>query len=98
MMSEKSCLISCGEISIDDHWKKTARKLRMSRKKIENFVEGEEGMNLLRQDSVDSKKYNVSGSPTLLINGKKSNSIYADTKDVKAAICSAFTLAPNECK
>lgn len=44
----------------------------------------------------ENQKYGVAGSPTLIINGKKSAS-GRDAKSLLAAICSGFETAPAEC-
>ncbi|MCK9615874.1 MAG: hypothetical protein M0R48_10390, partial [Candidatus Omnitrophica bacterium] len=52
---------------------------------------------LLKENEVDSQKYNASASPTLIINGVKSDAIYKDATTIEGAICSAFTEAPSVC-
>lgn len=55
-----------------------------------------EGEQLTEEDSNAAKSAGVSGSPTLVINGVKSNS--ARTAEAyKTAVCSAFTASPEEC-
>ncbi len=44
----------------------------------------------------DNIKYNVAGSPTLIINGGEVNSL-RDSASLLATICSAFNEAPKEC-
>lgn len=44
----------------------------------------------------DNEKYNVGGSPTLVINGSESNS-GRDSKSLLKSICSAFNNPPKEC-
>ncbi|MEI7619982.1 MAG: hypothetical protein WCJ57_00220 [Candidatus Falkowbacteria bacterium] len=45
----------------------------------------------------DNAKYNVGGSPTLIINGAESQS-GRDPKSLMASICAGFENAPEECK
>jgi hypothetical protein len=45
----------------------------------------------------DNEKYNVGGSPTLVINGE-TNGTARDSASLLKAICSAFTTAPAECE
>ncbi len=45
----------------------------------------------------DNEKYNVQGSPTLIINGEEIQS-NRDSQSLLNAICSAFTTAPEECQ
>jgi len=95
---EKSCVISCGAVKLDDYWKETAGKLKMDVRKIEDFASSPEGIAYLKENYADSQKYNVSASPTLIINGVKTDAIYNGDKAVKEAICSAFTTAPGVCQ
>ena len=48
-------------------------------------------------DKADNEKYAIGGSPTLVINGEMVNS-GRDSASIMAAICSAFNVAPEECK
>ena len=69
----------------------------MDIKKIESAAYGEEGINLLKQNEADANKYGVSGSPTLVINGVKSDAMYSGATATQQAICSAFNTVPAEC-
>lgn len=97
-INEKSCAISCGEIKLQDYWKKGAKELGIDTGKIEAFVYGKDSMSLLKQDEADAKKYNVSASPTLVINGTRSNAVSGGAQAIKQAICSAFTDQPENCR
>jgi thiol-disulfide isomerase/thioredoxin len=81
----------------DECWKNAAQNLGMDINRIETAAYGTEGINLLKQDEADASKYEVSGSPTLIINGVQSSSIYSGTAATQQAICSAFNTAPSEC-
>lgn len=96
-INEKSCVISCGAIKLEDYWKNAARKLQMNVKKTEKFAYGQEGIALLKENGADAQKYNVTASPTLIMNGVKSSAIYQDTKVLEQAICSAFVDSSNVC-
>ena len=48
-------------------------------------------------DAADNVKYNVGGSPTLIINGVESNA-GRDSASFLAGICAAFNNAPSECQ
>ncbi|MCK9616131.1 MAG: hypothetical protein M0R48_11685, partial [Candidatus Omnitrophica bacterium] len=85
-INEKSCVISCGAVKLEDYWKEAAGKLQMDAKKIEKFAYGQEGLSLLKENEVDSQKYNASASPTLIINGVKSDAIYKDATTIEGAI------------
>jgi len=82
---------------LEECWKNTAQKLGMDAKKIETAAYGEEGINLLKENEADTTKYDISGSPTLVINGVKSSAIYSGTAATQQAICSAFNTVPSEC-
>jgi len=97
-VNEKSCVISCGAVKLDDYWKEAAAKLQMDVKKIEKFAYGPEGMAQLKEDSTASAKYNATASPTLIINGARSDAIYKDAKAIKEAMCSAFIDKPSVCQ
>ena len=96
-INENSCVISCGAIKLENYWKEAAAKLQMDVKKIEKFAYGQEGLSLLKENGIDSEKYNASASPTLVVNGVKSDAIYKDAKAIEGAICSAFIEAPSMC-
>lgn len=46
----------------------------------------------------DNEKYNVQGSPTVIINGTEIPSIQRDANSLLKKICSAFDVAPIECQ
>ncbi len=96
-INQNSCVISCGAIKLEDYWKKSAKELKMDTNKIESFAYGQQGLNLLKQNADEAKKYSANASPTLIINGLKSNSIYQGAQAIQQAICSAFTNPPQEC-
>jgi len=48
-------------------------------------------------DKTANDKYNVGGSPTLIINGEEISSA-RDSASLLATICSAFNTAPKECE
>jgi len=93
-----SCVISCGAVKLEDYWKKTAKESGMDVQKIESFAYDQEGINLLKENEIDSVKYGATASPTLVINGVKSRAIYRDEEAIKQAICSAFTNPPKICR
>jgi len=57
------------------------------------------GVSLMSANEAASNAAGASGSPTLIINGVKSNSVYqyGNSEAYKTAICSAFNTAPSEC-
>jgi hypothetical protein len=94
-IDKNSCLISCGAVKLEDYWKMAAKQLRIDVKKIESFAYGQEGISLLKQNETDAEKYEISASPTLVINGIKSQAIYQGAKALEQAIYSAFTNSPD---
>ncbi|MCM8779784.1 MAG: hypothetical protein NC914_01350, partial [Candidatus Omnitrophica bacterium] len=92
------CLAACGAAKLDDYWKKAAKEVGINIKQVESFAYGPEGLAMLKRDAESVKKYAVKGSPTLMINGVKSDSIYTDAEVVKKEICSAFSETPAVCK
>lgn len=97
-ISENECMFRCGAFKLEEYWKKPAKELRMDVKRIEAYAYAQEGLALLRQDSRDAKKYEVRASPTCVINGTRTNSIFQGRKALKDAICSAFLEPANICK
>ncbi|MFH0831416.1 MAG: hypothetical protein V1886_00930 [archaeon] len=89
--------VASNAAKLDACWKNATTKLGMNISKIEAAAYGAEGTSLLKQDEADAAEHSVSGSPTLLINGVKSDSIYSGTEAAQAAICSAFSTEPSEC-
>ena len=97
-INANSCVISCGAVKLEDYWQKAAKELQMDVMKIESFAYGQEGISLLKQNETDAGKYGANASPTLVINGVKSNAIYRGAEALQQAICSAFTSSPSECQ
>lgn len=89
--------VSSDADALDACWKAAAEKLKIDVKKIETAAYGSEGIELLKLSEADAKKYNAGSSPTLIINGAKSSSIYSGTSTTQTAICNAFNSAPSEC-
>jgi len=89
--------VASDSAKLDQCWKNTATKLGMDTNKIETAAYSSEGINLLKAEQTNADKYSVSGSPTLIINGVQSTSIYSGTQSTQEAICSAFNQAPSQC-
>ncbi len=58
-----------------------------------------DGLALMKVSAAESTAAGAEGSPTLIINGVKSNAAYqyGNSEAYKTAICSAFNTAPSEC-
>ncbi len=52
---------------------------------------------LFEIDKADNAKYNVQGSPTLVINGVEASSAGRDSASILKTICGAFNKQPKEC-
>lgn len=92
----------CGALSqdaagLDVCWKGIATGLGIDSAKVETAAYGADGIGLLKIEEAAANSYGVSGSPTLVINGVQSESIYGGTEPAQTAICGAFTKAPSTC-
>jgi glutaredoxin len=86
---------NCNRNNLDTCWKDAAKNAKVDVAKIENCFKTE-GVALMKAEEALSKKYGVTGSPTLIINDARYNG--ARTPDAyKQAICSAFNTQPSEC-
>ena len=82
--------------AMDLCWKNASIKLGINVSQIEKCAYGPEGITLLQSDEALTQQYQISGSPTLLINGQRYSG--ARTPEAfKTAICDAFNTAPSEC-
>ena len=82
--------------NVEEKWESIAREVGVDANKIKN-CQKKEAENLLAEQVVLNKKYNVTGSPTLLINGVRYRG--ARTPEAyKTAICKAFINPPEECQ
>lgn len=79
-------------------WQAAAQNAGLSVSDIENCVSAQ-GYSLMAQEATVAGEAGVSGSPTLMINGVQSSSVYqyGNPQAYLDAICSAFTSAPQEC-
>jgi predicted DsbA family dithiol-disulfide isomerase len=82
---------------MDDFFKKTAVELKLDPRAREADAYGPGAMAMFRQDEADAKKYEANASPTLVINGVKSRSVYKGKDEIRKAICSAFSEQPAAC-
>ena len=87
---------NCG--SDGNCWETAARQSGLDVNKIKNCVTNK-GLTLMKAEAAASDVAGVSGSPTLIINGVKSNMVYSygDSDTYKQAVCSAFSTVPSEC-
>ncbi|MGM5482153.1 MAG: DsbA family protein [Nanobdellota archaeon] len=88
---------NCG--SKGDCWKEAAKESGLDSEAIQNCVD-EEGTELMKQEARKAQDAGASGSPTMFVNGKKSQLVYnyGSPESYKKAICAGFTSVPTECK
>jgi glutaredoxin len=80
-------------------WEKGARVLGMSTAKIKSCV-NTQGLKLMQANEKASTAVGASGSPTMIINGANTKTVYqySNSEAYKKVICSAFKKAPKECE
>jgi hypothetical protein len=79
-------------------WEAGAKSLSLDTAKISSCV-ASSGADLMKVEEKASTDAGASGSPTMLINGTTTKSVYqyGNSNAYKQAICSAFNTAPEEC-
>lgn len=79
-------------------WEAGAKSLAIDTNKINSCVSSE-GLALMKAEADASAAAGASGSPTLTINGQKTQAVYqyGNSEAYKKAICDAFNTAPTEC-
>ena len=79
-------------------WRAAANQANVDTIKLTKCVD-EKGLSLMTESEQASNAAGATGSPTLVINGVQSDSVYSygDTNAYKDAICSAFNTASSEC-
>lgn len=82
--------------NLDGNWERCASENSIDVATIQTCFDGQEGADLLSASAVVSNENQVSGSPTLIINGVKYQG-GRTAEAYKQAICSAFSEAPAEC-
>ncbi|MEM7821828.1 MAG: hypothetical protein QXX38_03405 [Candidatus Aenigmatarchaeota archaeon] len=87
---------NCG--SSGDCWEKAANQAGIDVNKIKDCV-SKKGLELMKESESATDKAGATGSPTLIINGVKSNAVYqyGNSEAYKQAICEAFKSPPEEC-
>ena len=79
-------------------WKKVLSEQGLDESRIMQCVDQEKSsLDMLSAEKTLNGKYRVSGSPTLVVNGK-TMSVSRSPEAVKEAICSAFNNPPSECQ
>ncbi len=94
---DANCTASLSDATaLDACWKKAAQDSGIDAEKIDACSKSSEGLDLLKADEALATQYNVSGSPTIVVNGTV---VQPDRtpEAFKQSICSAFNTAPSEC-
>lgn len=87
---------NCSLQNIEACWKEAAEQAGVNAEDVEKCFT-EEALKLLEAEAALNKKYNVQGSPTVLIN-EQSYEGGRTPEAYKTAMCSAFEEAPAECE
>jgi len=87
---------SCSVENVETCWRQTAGKVGVNINAV-LACQRENGQKYAAEEKELNKKYNVSGSPTLVINGVFYNGPRTP-EDYKKAICGAFETQPKECE
>lgn len=79
-------------------WEAGATALKLDKAKISTCVTSE-GVALMKENEAASNAANASGSPTMIINGVQTTSVYSygNSDAYKTAICNSFNTAPGAC-
>lgn len=86
---------NCNPSNVDNCWLNSAKRVNLNIDKVKSCFE-KEAEELLRQELDLCKKYDVRGSPALLINGSDYNGTRTP-EAYKNGICSGFNNPPQEC-
>ena len=87
----KECTLS----NIETCWDKPAQNLGIDTNKVESCLDSE-ATDMLAEEVEVGKKYGVSGSPTIVINGTRYDG-GRSPENYKLGICGAFNGQPGEC-
>ena len=88
---------NCG--SDGNCWEAGAKSLAINTARV-NACVSSSGTTLMKEDEKKSIAAGASGSPTMVINGVQTKSVYqyGNSEAYKQAVCLAFNTAPDECK
>lgn len=86
---------NCNSGNADNCWKRYAEEAGLDAVKISQ-CERTQKVALAKKEIEETQKYNVSGSPTVFVNGTLYNG-GRSPEDYKKAICAAFENPPEEC-
>lgn len=86
---------SCNYQDVDTCWEKIAKNSGVDVNNVKTCF-AEEKISLLENEVELGKKYDISGSPQLIINDKEFTGTRS-AEGYKSAICAGFSTAPSEC-
>ncbi len=85
----------CTAENIEKCWTKAAKKAGVNVDKVKQ-CQANESIALLKKEVELNKKYDVSGSPTIVLNGEQYEG-QRSPETFKQAVCSAFNSSPGSC-
>jgi len=91
----KAVNTQCNYQNVDACWEGVAKAAGINTEKIKS-CQKTEALDLLKKEVELNEKYNVQGSPMLIINGEDFNGPRTP-EGYKSGICAAFNTAPEEC-
>jgi glutaredoxin len=85
----------CDSTNVDECWEQVAKDVGIDTEQIKS-CQANEALDLLANEVSLNEQYNVSGSPTILIN-EKSFEGTRTPESFKKAVCAGFSAEPGEC-
>lgn len=86
---------NCDAENVDECWEQIAKDAGIDTEKIKT-CEAEEAETLLAEEVKLNEEYEVTGSPTILLNGENYSG-NRTAEDFKQAVCASFNEEPEEC-
>jgi hypothetical protein len=85
----------CDYSNVDSCWENVAKEVGIDLDKIKS-CQSDEALSLLANEVSLNEKYEVTGSPTIILNGKSYEG-NRTPEDLKQGVCSSFNTEPDEC-
>lgn len=85
----------CDSSNVDECWEQVAKDVGVDTEQIKN-CQTDEIITLLEEEVRLNEQYQVSGSPTIIVNGKNYDG-NRTPEDLKKAICFSFNDEPAAC-
>lgn len=86
---------NCDYQNVDSCWEDLAKQIGINIQTVKNCQDNE-ALDLLAEEVALNEKYEITGSPQLIINGQEYQ-ITRTPESYKQAICAAFNSSPEEC-